>query len=101
MKLKLLGRLDFIVRQRHKTLLKIFYLEGLDIWFKKASEIVAPLSKEEAMNLIRVWQANHENANARISGGLIPYLESDAYKTQVQMVERLESDKRLVISTVL
>jgi hypothetical protein len=97
--MKSLGRLDFIVRQRHKTLLKIFYLEGLDLWFKKTS-VPVPISKAQALHLITVWQANHEKANARISGGLIPYLESDAYKTQTQMVQRLENDKRITISTV-
>ena len=99
MKLKSLGRLDFIVRQRHKTLLKIFYLEGLDLWFKFSS-VPVPISKEQALHLIAVWQENHDKANARISGGLIPYLESDAYKQQVQMIQQLESDKRLVIGVV-
>lgn len=99
MKLKSLGRLDFIVTQRHKTLLKIFYLEGLDLWFKFSS-VPVPISKEQALHLIGVWQENHEKANARISGGLIPYLESDAYKTPLQMVQRLESDKRIVIGVI-
>ena len=92
--------MDFIVKQRHKILLKIFYLEGLDLWFKK-TRVPVPISKERAMHLITVWQENHREAGARISGGLIPYLESDAYKMQTQMVEQLESDKRITISTVL
>ena len=94
-----LGRLDFIVKQRHKTLLKIFYLEGLDLWFKHIA-VPVPISKEQAMHLITVWQENHREAGARISGGLIPYLESDSYKVQTRMVQQLESDKRITISTV-
>ena len=88
------------MRQRHKTLLKIFYLEGLDLWFKDI-RVPVPITKEQAMHLITVWQENHREAGARISGGLIPYLESDSYKTQSQMVEHLENDKRITISTVL
>ena len=97
--MRTLGRLDFIVRQRHKTLLKIFYLEGLDLWFKH-TRVPVPISKERAMHLIAVWQENHREAGARISGGLIPYLQSDTYKAQVQMVEQLESDKRIILSGV-
>lgn len=99
MGIKSLGRLDFIVNQRNKTLLKIFYLEGLDIWFKH-NGVPKPISKEEALHLIRVWEKNHEKVGARISGGLIPYLESKPYKQQVQALEQLESDKRITIGAV-
>ena len=83
------GRLDFIVRQRGREILRIVHFDSLGLWFKQdGAGNVIPITAEQALKLVNVWMEHYRDVKASISGGLIPYLQnSNTMETEKRMQE--------------
>ena len=93
------GRLDFIVRQRGREILRIVHFDSLGLWFKQdGAGNVMPITTEQALKLVNVWMEHHKDVRATVSGGLIPYLQnSNTMETEKRMQE-LKNEKSVAIS---
>ena len=99
MKANCFGRLDFIVRQRGREILRIVHFDSLGLWFKQdGAGNVMPITAEQALRLVNVWMEHHKDVRATVSGGLIPYLQnSNTMETEKRMQE-LKSTKSTAIT---
>jgi len=93
------GRLDFIVRQRGRVILKIVHFDSLGLWFKQdGAGNVMPITAEQAMRLVNVWMRHYKEVKASVSGGLIPYLQnSNTIKTE-RLMQELKSKASVSLS---
>jgi len=99
MKTNCFGRLDFIVRQRGRVILKIVHFDGLNLWFKQDSAgNVTPITEEKAIKLVRAWTEHYRDAKASISGGLIPYLQTQEISNIEKRMQELKNEKSVAIS---
>jgi len=93
------GRLDFIVRQRGRVILKIVHFDGLNLWFKQDSAgNVTPITEEKAIKLVRAWTEHYRDAKASISGGLIHYLQDKNIIETERLMQELKNEKSVAIS---
>jgi len=88
----MMGRLDFIVRQRGREILRIIYFDSHGLWFKQDSTgNVTPISAEKALKLINVWMEHYKDVRASISGGLIPYMQKQEIINSERLMQELKS----------
>ena len=93
------GRLDFIVRQRGRVILKIVHFDGLNLWFKQDSAgNVTVIAEEKAIKLVRAWTEHYRDAKASISGGLIHYLQDKNIIETERLMQELKNEKSVAIS---
>ena len=93
------GRLDFIVRQRGRVILKIVHFDSDGLWFKQDSAgNVTPISAEKAIKLVRAWTEHYRDAKASISGGLIHYLQDKNIIETERLMQELKNEKSVAIS---
>ena len=93
------GRLDFIVRQRGREILRIVHFDGLNLWFKQdGAGNVMPITAEQALRLVNVWMEHHKDVRATVSGGLIPYLQSQETANIEKRMQELKNEKSVAIS---
>ena len=93
------GRLDFIVRQRGRVILRIVHFDGLNLWFKQDSAgNVTPITEEKALRLVNAWMEHHEDARASISGGLIHYLQDKNIMETERRMQELKSKTSVSLS---
>ena len=93
------GRLDFIVRQRGRVILKIVHFDGLNLWFKQDSAgNVTVIAEEKAIKLVRAWTEHYRDAKASISGGLIHYLKTQEITNIEKRMQELKNEKSVAIS---
>jgi len=93
------GRLDFIVRQRGREILRIVHFDGLNLWFKQDSAgNVTPITEEKAIKLVRAWTEHYRDAKASISGGLIHYLQDKNIMETERRMQELKNERNLAIS---
>jgi len=93
------GRLDFIVRQRGRVILRIVHFDGLNLWFKQDSAgNVTAITEEKAIKLARAWTEHHKDAKASISGGLIHYLQDKNIIETEKRMQELKNERNLAIS---
>ena len=93
------GRLDFIVRQRGRVILKIVHFDSDGLWFKQDSAgNVTPITEEKALRLVNAWMEHHEDAKANISGGLIHYLKTQEITNIEKRMQELKNEKSVAIS---
>ena len=93
------GRLDFIVRQRGREILRIVHFDGLNLWFKQdGAGNVMPITTEQALKLVNVWMRHHKEVKASISGGLIYYLQSQETANIEKRMQELKNEKSVAIS---
>ena len=93
------GRLDFIVRQRGRVILRIVHFDGLNLWFKQDSAgNVTPITEEKAIKLVRAWTEHYRDAKASISGGLIHYLQDKNIMETERRMQELKNEKSVAIS---
>ena len=93
------GRLDFIVRQRGREILRIVHFDGLNLWFKQDSAgNVTPITEEKAIKLVRAWTEHYRDAKASISGGLIHYLQDKNIMETERRMQELKSTKSTAIT---
>ena len=99
MKMNSFSRLDFIVRQRGREILRIVHFDSLGLWFKQdgAGNVVS-ITAEQALRLVNVWIAHHKEVKASISGGLIPYLQSHETANIEKRMQELKNEKSVAIS---
>ena len=99
MKTNCFGRLDFIVRQHGRVILKIVHFDGLNLWFKQDSAgNVTPITEEKAIKLVRAWTEHYRDAKASISGGLIHYLQDKNIIETERLMQELKNEKPVAIS---
>ena len=99
MKINGYGRLDFIVRQRGRVILRIVHFDGLNLWFKQDSAgNVTPITEEKAIKLVRAWTEHYRDAKASISGGLIHYLQDKNIIETERLMQELKNEKSVAIS---
>ncbi|RLG44668.1 MAG: hypothetical protein DRN81_03930 [Thermoproteota archaeon] len=99
MKINGYGRLDFIVRQRGRVILRIVHFDGLNLWFKQDSAgNVTAITEEKALMLVNAWMEHHEDAKANISGGLIHYLKTQEITNIEKRMQELKNEKSVAIS---
>jgi len=99
MKTNSFGRLDFIVRQRGRVILRIVHFDGLNLWFKQDSAgNVTPITEEKAIKLVRAWTEHYRDAKASISGGLIHYLQDKNIIETERLMQELKNEKSVAIS---
>jgi len=99
MKANCFGRLDFIVRQRGRVILKIVHFDSDGLWFKQDSAgNVTPITEEKAIKLVRAWTEHHKDAKANISGGLIHYLKTQEITNIEKRMQELKNEKSVAIS---
>ena len=99
MKANCFGRLDFIVRQRGRVILRIVHFDGLNLWFKQDSAgNVTAITEEKALMLVNAWMEHHEDAKANISGGLIHYLKTQEITNIEKRMQELKNEKSVAIS---
>jgi len=95
----MIGRLDFIVRQRGREILRIVHFDGLNLWFKENAEgNITPLTEEKAIKLVNAWMKHHGDVKASISGGLIHYLQAQETVDIEKRIQELKSMKSIVMS---
>ncbi len=93
------GRLDFIVRQRGRVILRIVHFDSDGLWFKEDSAgNVTPISAEKALRLVNAWMEHHEDARATVSGGLIHYLQTQEITNIEKRMQELKNERSLAIS---
>ena len=93
------GRLDFIVRQRGREILRIVHFDGLNLWFKQDSAgNVTTITEEKALRLVNAWMEHHEDARASISGGLIHYLQTQETANIEKRMQELKSKTSVSLS---
>ena len=93
------GRLDFIVRQRGRVILRIVHFDGLNLWFKQDSAgNVTPITEEKALRLVNAWMEHHEDVRASVSGGLIHYLQDKNIMETEKRMQELKNERSLAIS---
>ena len=93
------GRLDFIVRQRGREILRIVHFDGLNLWFKQdGAGNVSALTAEQALKLVNVWMEHHKDVKATVSGGLIPYLQTQEITNIEKRMQELKSTKSIAIT---
>jgi len=99
MKTKGFGRLDFIVRQRGRVILRIVHFDGLNLWFKQDSAgNVTPITEEKAIKLVRAWTEHYRDAKASISGGLIHYLKTEEITNIEKRMQELKNKAAVSLS---
>ena len=93
------GRLDFIVRQRGRVILRIVHFDPDGLWFKQDSAgNVTPISAEKAIKLVRAWTEHYRDAKASISGGLIHYLQDNNIMEAERLIQELKSQASVSLS---
>ena len=93
------GRLDFLVRQRGRVILKIVHFDSDGLWFKQDSAgNVTPITEEKAIKLVRAWTEHYRDAKASISGGLIHYLQDKNIIETERLMQELKNEKSVAIS---
>jgi len=93
------GRLDFIVRQRGREILRIVHFDGLNLWFKQdGAGNVMPITAEQALRLVNVWMEHHKDVRATVSGGLILYLQSQETANIEKRMQELKSKASVSLS---
>ncbi|MCD6149018.1 hypothetical protein J7J18_06630 [bacterium] len=93
------GRLDFIVRQKGREILRIVHFDSLGLWFKQdGAGNVMPITAEQALRLINVWKEHHKDVKASISGGLIPYLQTQEITNIEKRMQELKNERSVAIS---
>ena len=93
------GRLDFIVRQRGREILRIVHFDSDGLWFKQDSAgNVTPITEEKAIKLVRAWTEHYRDAKASISGGLIHYLQDKNIIETERLMQELKNEKSVAIS---
>jgi len=93
------GRLDFIVRQRGREILRIVHFDSNGLWFKQDSAgNVTPITEEKAIKLVRAWTEHYRDAKASISGGLIHYLQDKNIIETERLMQELKNEKSVAIS---
>jgi len=93
------GRLDFIVRQRGRVILRIVHFDSDGLWFKQDSAgNVTAITEEKALRLVNAWMEHHEDAKASISGGLIHYLQDKNIMETERLMQELKNEKSVAIS---
>ena len=93
------GRLDFIVRLRGRVILKIVHFDSDGLWFKQDSAgNVTPITEEKALRLVNAWMEHYRDAKASISGGLIPYLQTQEIINIEKRMQELKNERSLAIS---
>jgi len=93
------GRLDFIVRQRGREILRIVHFDRENLWFKQdGAGNVMPITAEQALRLVNVWMRHHKEVKASISGGLIPYLQNSNTMETERLMQELKSTKSTAIT---
>ena len=93
------GRLDFIVRQRGRVILRIVHFDSDGLWFKQDSAgNVTPITEEKAIKLVRAWTEHYRDAKASISGGLIHYLQDKNIIETERLMQELKNEKSVAIS---
>ena len=93
------GRLDFIVRQRGREILRIVHFDSLGLWFKQdGAGNVIPITAEQALKLVNVWMEHYRDVKASISGGLIPYLQNSNTMETEKLMQELKSTKSTAIT---
>ena len=99
MKANCFGRLDFIVRQRGREILRIVHFDSLGLWFKQdGAGNVSPLTAEQALRLVNAWMRHHKEVKASISGGLIYYLQSQETANIEKRMQELKNERGIAIS---
>ena len=99
MKTNCFGRLDFIVRQRGREILRIVHFDSNGLWFKQDSAgNVTPITEEKAIKLVRAWTEHYRDAKASISGGLIHYLQDKNIIETERLMQELKNEKSVAIS---
>ena len=93
------GRLDFIVRQRGRVILRVVHFDSDGLWFKQDSAgNVTPITEEKALRLVNAWMEHYRDAKANISGGLIHYLQTQEITNIEKRMHELKNEKSLAIS---
>jgi len=96
---EMIGRLDFIVRQRGREILRVIYFDSDELWFKQDSMgNVVPLTHEQALRLINAWINHHKEVKATISGGLLHYMQNREIINTEKLMEELKTKMSVTMS---
>ncbi len=94
-----IGRLDFVVYQRGREILRIVHFDGLNLWFKENAEgNITPLTREKALKLVRAWMEHHEEVKATISGGLLHYMRTKEIINTEKLMQELKTKMTITMS---
>lgn len=89
--------MKFVVSREGRVLLKVIYLENLNLWFKCTRQREPQtITESDALRLISLWEEGYKKVKAEIYGDLLQYLQH----TEEYRMHKLKNSKTLTISSM-